>query len=198
MRIADGRGIGSSQTQSVRLPPAATLVCFPSMSTSLVDHICVTCGTQFSATEGPPLECPICLDERQYVGPDGQQWTTLLSCGSAIGRTSFVSRNRISSARRQTCQFTGHSCPSGQSNKRQARSSTPGLSKGALTSAFSRATRSTWNGRRNPDKRRVFQRLIGSSFFSLEEARRKLNPAQIVLLDRLSYLLADGDQALAM
>jgi predicted NUDIX family NTP pyrophosphohydrolase len=40
--------------------------------------------------------------------------------------------------------------------------------------------------------------LIGSSFFSLEEARRKLNPAQIVLLDRLSYLLADGDQALAM
>ena len=25
----------------------------------------------------PPDECPICTDERQYVGPDGQQWTTL-------------------------------------------------------------------------------------------------------------------------
>ncbi|WP_206170816.1 MBL fold metallo-hydrolase [Phragmitibacter flavus] len=40
-------------------------------------HLCMTCGTQFPATFGPPKECPICLDERQYVGLDGQQWTTL-------------------------------------------------------------------------------------------------------------------------
>lgn len=40
-------------------------------------HICVTCGTQFSATQGPPVRCPICLDPRQYVGLDGQKWTTL-------------------------------------------------------------------------------------------------------------------------
>src|SRR6478735_4767450 len=39
--------------------------------------ICVTCGTQFDATVGPPPDCPICLDERQYVGADGQEWTTL-------------------------------------------------------------------------------------------------------------------------
>jgi rubrerythrin len=39
--------------------------------------ICVTCGSQFAATDGPPHECPICLDERQYVGPNGQQWATL-------------------------------------------------------------------------------------------------------------------------
>ncbi len=25
----------------------------------------------------PPAHCPICDDERQYVGPRGQQWTTL-------------------------------------------------------------------------------------------------------------------------
>ena len=25
----------------------------------------------------PPDSCPICEDERQYVGPDGQRWTTL-------------------------------------------------------------------------------------------------------------------------
>jgi hypothetical protein len=37
----------------------------------------VTCGTQFPAAAEPPDACPICLDERQYVGYGGQQWTTL-------------------------------------------------------------------------------------------------------------------------
>lgn len=41
------------------------------------NFICVTCGTQFAATNVPPSHCPICADERQYVGWDGQQWTTL-------------------------------------------------------------------------------------------------------------------------
>ncbi len=36
--------------------------------------ICRTCGVQYP---GPREDCPICLDERQYVGWDGQQWTTL-------------------------------------------------------------------------------------------------------------------------
>ena len=39
--------------------------------------ICVTCGTQFQDSEAPPAECPICTDPRQYVPPEGQQWTTL-------------------------------------------------------------------------------------------------------------------------
>jgi hypothetical protein len=39
--------------------------------------ICVTCGTQFSASEGVPEGCPICQDYRQFVGLDGQRWTTL-------------------------------------------------------------------------------------------------------------------------
>jgi hypothetical protein len=39
--------------------------------------ICVTCGTQFAETNGTPAHCPICEDERQYVGPNGQEWTTL-------------------------------------------------------------------------------------------------------------------------
>jgi glyoxylase-like metal-dependent hydrolase (beta-lactamase superfamily II) len=38
--------------------------------------ICETCGTQFTATEGAPESCAICLDERQYVGWGGQRWTT--------------------------------------------------------------------------------------------------------------------------
>ena len=39
--------------------------------------ICRTCGTQFPASQEPPQGCPICLDQRQYVGYQGQQWTTL-------------------------------------------------------------------------------------------------------------------------
>jgi hypothetical protein len=37
--------------------------------------ICVTCGVQFGVAD--PARCPICEDERQYVGLRGQQWTTL-------------------------------------------------------------------------------------------------------------------------
>src|SRR6266851_9013798 len=40
-------------------------------------HLCVTCGTQFSAADRPPQHCPICEDERQFVGLQGQQWITL-------------------------------------------------------------------------------------------------------------------------
>ncbi len=39
--------------------------------------ICKTCGTQFPQSQTPPSGCPICLDARQYIGHDGQQWTTL-------------------------------------------------------------------------------------------------------------------------
>jgi len=39
--------------------------------------ICVTCGTQFPPSERTPAACPICQDERQYVGREGQRWTTL-------------------------------------------------------------------------------------------------------------------------
>ncbi|HZQ07426.1 MAG TPA: MBL fold metallo-hydrolase [Anaerolineae bacterium] len=39
--------------------------------------ICVTCGVQFGESVEPPLHCPICEDERQYVGQNGQQWTTV-------------------------------------------------------------------------------------------------------------------------
>lgn len=39
-------------------------------------HICATCGTQYAPSEAPPASCPICEDERQYVGRDGQRWTT--------------------------------------------------------------------------------------------------------------------------
>jgi glyoxylase-like metal-dependent hydrolase (beta-lactamase superfamily II) len=42
-----------------------------------VNSICVTCGSQFAESAEPPPRCPVCEDERQYVGWDGQRWTTL-------------------------------------------------------------------------------------------------------------------------
>ena len=39
--------------------------------------ICATCGVQFAPSETTPSRCPICEDERQYVGWKGQTWTTL-------------------------------------------------------------------------------------------------------------------------
>ena len=39
--------------------------------------ICRTCGVQQSPSVEPPAQCDICMDERQYVPPQGQQWTTL-------------------------------------------------------------------------------------------------------------------------
>lgn len=39
-------------------------------------HICETCGTQHAASERAPATCRVCADERQYVGWQGQTWTT--------------------------------------------------------------------------------------------------------------------------
>lgn len=39
-------------------------------------YICATCGTQYAASAEPPAHCAVCEDDRQYVGWDGQRWTT--------------------------------------------------------------------------------------------------------------------------
>src|SRR4051794_37153399 len=41
------------------------------------EYICVTCGTQYPERPQPPEHCVICSEERQYVGWQGQRWTTL-------------------------------------------------------------------------------------------------------------------------
>jgi hypothetical protein len=40
-------------------------------------YICVACGVQHAESPEPPPSCAICDDERQYVPPEGQRWTTL-------------------------------------------------------------------------------------------------------------------------
>ena len=44
---------------------------------NLTPYICTTCGVQYPPSATPPLHCKICEDDRQYVNPTGQSWTTL-------------------------------------------------------------------------------------------------------------------------
>ena len=48
-------------------------------------YICTTCGTQYPDQPQQPEGCTICQEERQYVNPLGQSWTTL----AALRRTHF-------------------------------------------------------------------------------------------------------------
>ncbi len=40
------------------------------------NNICTTCGTRYSNAAFNAAACPVCLDDRQYLGEDGQQWTS--------------------------------------------------------------------------------------------------------------------------
>jgi hypothetical protein len=42
-------------------------------------YICTACGLQYAPSAKPPAQCAICEEERQYVPPAGQSWTTLPS-----------------------------------------------------------------------------------------------------------------------
>jgi glyoxylase-like metal-dependent hydrolase (beta-lactamase superfamily II) len=41
------------------------------------NFICTTCGVQYGDAASPPASCVICSEERQYIGWQGQDWTTL-------------------------------------------------------------------------------------------------------------------------
>jgi hypothetical protein len=45
--------------------------------------ICATCGIAYPPAPGPPAHCVICEDDRQYVGRNGQEWTTLDELGAS-------------------------------------------------------------------------------------------------------------------
>jgi glyoxylase-like metal-dependent hydrolase (beta-lactamase superfamily II) len=56
--------------------------------------ICATCAVEYPDTEQPPEICPICSDERQYVRPSGQRWTTLAELEAAGHRGSLTEIER--------------------------------------------------------------------------------------------------------
>lgn len=55
-------------------------------------YICKTCGTQFPPCDHQPESCPICMEERQYVGPGGQEWTTLHEMTESQNYTNEIQR----------------------------------------------------------------------------------------------------------
>ncbi|MCX7521439.1 MBL fold metallo-hydrolase [Microbacterium sp. STN6] len=52
--------------------------------------ICKACGVERDDTDAPPLTCPICLDERQYVPKTGQEWLSLDELRSAGTRVNIA------------------------------------------------------------------------------------------------------------
>ena len=51
--------------------------------------ICRTCAVEQPDSDQPAAICAICSDERQYVRPTGQQWTTLEEL-AAEGHTGTI------------------------------------------------------------------------------------------------------------
>lgn len=43
----------------------------------MTNYICATCGVQHADSDALPESCLICEDERQYIGHNGQRWTTI-------------------------------------------------------------------------------------------------------------------------
>ena len=55
----------------------------------MAEWICATCAVEQPDSAEPPEGCPICSDERQYVRPSGQSWTTVAELAAA-GRQCTV------------------------------------------------------------------------------------------------------------
>ena len=55
----------------------------------MTEWICATCAVEYPDTDQPPPGCPICSDERQYVRPSGQRWTTLAELQGYDAGVSF-------------------------------------------------------------------------------------------------------------
>ncbi|AZB41912.1 hypothetical protein CEF21_06105 [Bacillus sp. FJAT-42376] len=62
--------------------------------------ICETCGVQYEDT-GIPAQCMICSEERQYINPSGQTWTTLDEM-----KNSGIYKNEILSEEQGLSSFT--------------------------------------------------------------------------------------------
>ena len=54
----------------------------------MTEWICATCAVEYPDSDQPPTICPICSDDRQYVRPSGQRWTTLAELAEAGHRGS--------------------------------------------------------------------------------------------------------------
>ena len=62
------------------------------------NYICTTCGVQYPENEEAPSRCKICNEERQYVNPIGQSWTTLETM-----QNSNLYKNEIIKEKKAVC-----------------------------------------------------------------------------------------------
>jgi glyoxylase-like metal-dependent hydrolase (beta-lactamase superfamily II) len=53
--------------------------------------ICANCGNHYPDADDPPTSCVICADERQWVPPTGQRWTTSAELGRGERRCAIWS-----------------------------------------------------------------------------------------------------------
>ena len=66
--------------------------------------ICKTCGAQHAPSPDAPDHCAICDDERQYLGPNGQEWierdsiTPMTGASWSRGLPALASRRPSESA----------------------------------------------------------------------------------------------------
>lgn len=63
----------------------------------MIHPICSTCGVQYGAASAGTQICMICEDERQYVGLEGQKWTTLEVLRSGHENVILEEESRLSS-----------------------------------------------------------------------------------------------------
>ncbi len=80
------RSIGPGGDGATSGPPAARLPALarPEAGWAMTVFFCNACGTGYPDAPGPPAECPICREERQFVPRSGQAWTSQKAlCGRA-------------------------------------------------------------------------------------------------------------------
>jgi hypothetical protein len=85
-RLSDGKLMAPTLREERRADGERFAVLDFIIEGTMEHWICVTCGSQFAAREAQPEACPICNDQRQYVGYNGQQSGTPCLCGRGLLR----------------------------------------------------------------------------------------------------------------
>ncbi|MBM7587706.1 hypothetical protein JOC86_004280 [Bacillus pakistanensis] len=60
-----------------------------------MNHLCITCGVQYKQSKETPSNCIICNEERQYVNPNGQTWTTLEEMRQGQNYKNEINREEV-------------------------------------------------------------------------------------------------------
>ena len=73
-----------------------------------IAFLCAHCGVQFTEANEPPARCPICENDRQYVNPAGQTWTTLQELGESHRNVLRLLEPNLTSIKTEPSFAMGH------------------------------------------------------------------------------------------